>query len=675
MFYSFQSSQNEDSPLQRSANNKPAKGLHACVECKRRKIRCDGKQPCDRCQSRRSQSRCVYDHHRQRIVPSKRVLEELSQNLQDCRSILSRLFPGHDVSSLLPLSRQELCQLLDQPSSQSTEPIETLPSPALSMSKIQLLDVQQIPAGDAEWDEERRERDPLPAEADDVNGLSLTLDRQASYLGISSIKAAFGVMVKIQPQLRTSLASLQRSGSKRTLELPIPQTGHLEETAPIPWTWKGQLLIDNYFKGVHVFTPMLDEVAFRADYLGGQRCDAPWLSLLNMVFAMGAIMATKSSDLDHFKFYEKAMKHLSMGAFGSSHIETVQALALLGGYYLHYVNRPNMANAILGATIRMASALGLHREPVAGDNTNTALVEMRRRTWWSLFCLDTWTTTTMGRPSFGRCDPSIDIQPPQISIDQEERDSAQHAGIMPLLENIQFCKIATQIHDMLAATSQQTAESLQHLDGLLVGWYEQLPSILRNRESCAEPLHLARCVIKWRYLNLRMLLCRPILLAVASSDKDAPISEDDLAAIATCQELARQTIDDVASGWTKHQMSGWNAVWLLYQAAMIPLLSILWQPQSPSVADWQAQIEKTLEVLEAMEDWSLTARCSRDVVRRIYEASCQLSGQNEDVSAVETDKLPEFMEDDFYAWAEGLELDHMVDMLDQEWQWDIGPGQ
>lgn len=286
------------------------------------------------------------------------------------------------------------------------------------MSKTQLLDVQQIPERDAEWDEERRERDPLPAEADDVNGLSLTLDRQASYLGISSIKAAFGVMVKMQPQLRASFASFQRNCAKRTSDLPMPQTGHLEEAVPIPWTWKGQILIDGYFQGLHVFTPMLDEVAFRADYLAGQRCDAPWLSLLNMVFAMGAIMATKSSDLGHFKFYERAMKHLSIGALGSSHIETVQALALLGGYYLHYVNRPNMANAILGATIRMASALGLHREPMTSDNMNSAFVEMRRRTWWSLFCLDTWTNTTTGRPSFGRCDPSIDIQPPQISIDQ-----------------------------------------------------------------------------------------------------------------------------------------------------------------------------------------------------------------------------------------------------------------
>lgn len=245
---------------------------------------------------------------------------------------------------------------------------------------------------------------------------------------------------------------------------------------------------------------------------------------------------------------------------------------------------------------------------------------------------------------------------------------------MPLAENIQYCRIATQIHDMLAGTSQRSTENLQMLDDLLVSWYEKLPGILRSQESCAEPLHLSRCIIKWRYLNLRMLLYRPILLAVASSDKYAPIDENDGTAIVTCQELARQTIDDVASGWTKHQMSGWNAVWLLYQAVMIPLLSIMWQPESPSVADWHGQIGTTLELFDAMQDWSLTARRSGDVVRRIYEASCQLSVQTEDNNVVETDQLAGFMEDDLYAWAEGLELDHMVDTLDQEWQWHVGSG-
>lgn len=350
--------------------------------------------------------------------PALREIERLSKKLEKCSSILRCLFPNHEVESLAPLSREELCNLLEQ---RSPQPTEQLPSPPLRTPNSQLFDLEQIPAQDAEWDEERRERDPLPAEADDVNALSLTLDRQTSYLGISSVRAAMLVMVHIQPQLQASLAFHQRNSTRRHIEETL--TSHnpvetTEETVPVRWTLKGQALVDAYFKGCHVFTPMLDEVSFRADYLNARRHDAPWLSLLNMVFAIGSIMATKSSDMDHFKYYEEAMKHLSLAALGSSCIETVQALALLGGHYLHYINRPNMANAILGATIRMASALGLHREPANQVINNTAAGEMRRRTWWSLFCLDTWTTTTMGRPSFGRCDPSIDIQPPQLLAEQ-----------------------------------------------------------------------------------------------------------------------------------------------------------------------------------------------------------------------------------------------------------------
>lgn len=277
-----------------------------------------------------------------------------------------------------------------------------------------------MPTHDSEWDEERRDGDSIPAEADDVNALSLTIDRPASHLGISSIKAALSVMFHIQPQLQISLASLQSSRPQKdsTSLISHAQNEPLQKNQPVLWTWKGQILVDAYFKRVHIFTPMLNEVAFRADYLKGERRDAPWLALLNTVFAMGSIVATKSSDLSHFRFYNKALEHLNIDALGSSHIETVQALALLGGCYLHYINRPNLANSILGATIRMASALGLHRETVAQDGDGLIVAEMRRRTWWSLFCLDTWTTTTMGRPSFGRTSPAITLQPPKLSTEQ-----------------------------------------------------------------------------------------------------------------------------------------------------------------------------------------------------------------------------------------------------------------
>jgi hypothetical protein len=373
---------------------------------------------------------------------------------------------------------------------------------------------------------------------------------------------------------------------------------------------------------------MLDESSFRADYLEGQRTDAPWLALLNMVFAMGSIAASKSDDYSHVNYYNRAMEHLPMDALGSSHIETVQALALIGGYYLHYINRPNMANAVLGAAIRMASALGLHRESLVQSTNDIVAAETRRRTWWSLFCLDTWATTTMGRPSFGRWGPAISIRPPEFGINAN-RDSSQHAGILPLIENIKFCKIATQIQDMLAIAPLLRTEDRCNLDAQLVGWYNSLPWLLRTTDPCAEPLYMARCIMKWRYQNLRMLLHRPVLLSLASSgiNPHTQACEADLAAIETCRDLAAQTIEDIAREWARNQMSGWNAVWFLYQAAMVPLVSVFWQWGSPRVPEWLKQIQAVIDLLEVMEEWSLAARRSREVVWRMYDAARQLVAQ------------------------------------------------
>ncbi|KOS18048.1 Lactose regulatory protein LAC9 [Escovopsis weberi] len=621
MFYTFQGSIAADKCQDKAgdkAAERPPKGVHACTECKRRKIRCDA---------------------------SEKTPPESAQ--------------------------------------------VAMPSPCPSAQDPQR-HLEQMPTQDSEWDEERRERDPLPVEADDVNALSLTMDRQASYLGASSIKAALMVMLQIQPQLRAALTSPSKSRADRVGDVAVLRScsrAQKSDSAPIPWTWKGQTYVDAYFKRVHVFTPMLDEVAFRADYLGGQRRDTPWLSLLNMVLAMGSIMATTSSDFSHIEFYNQAVSHLHISAFGSSHLETVQALILLGGFYLHYVNRPNMANAITGATLRMATALGLHREPMVQNGSDqvvaaaAAAAETRRRTWWSLFCVDAWAATTLGRPSFGRWCPAINLQPPKLNTSQEEEhDAAQHAGIMPLLENIKFCKIATQIQDKLATAYLLPPDDRKQLDGMLSEWYQQLPGLLVTTDPCAEPLNLSRCVIKWRYWNLRMLLHRPIFLTLASKGQGKlPVAEEDIAAVELCQELSKKTIESIANEWMRDQMSGWNAVWYLYQAAMVPLMSLMWQPGSPAVGIWKEQILSCLEVFQAMRDWSLTARRSQDVVRGIYEATCQKQGEGSGQIDGASTTLEDGQVSDFTASRGGEQSGHSslnlgqgvsAEMLGPEWLWD-----
>ncbi|KAK1518224.1 fungal specific transcription factor domain-containing protein [Colletotrichum paranaense] len=693
MFHTFQgvtprkqtSESQESGKSTSSSGSKRITTPHACAECKRRKIRCDGQQPCGQCLSSRAPKRCFYDKHRQRVIPSRKTLEALSQSLEECRSVLKRLFPHQDVQSLLPLSRHDLLGLLehpilDTPTALPSPPLNTSPlsqeldSPVCSGSERGFSSLELMPGRDTEWDEERRVRDPIPIEADDVNALSLSVDRQSSYLGASSIKAALMCLMKVQPALRNALTTpLQSAEVTHSFPSMRQRSAVPKDTQRIPWSWKGQTLIDAYFKRIHVFVPMLDEAAFRADYLEGQRFDAPWLALLNMVFAMGSIVAMKSDDYNHINYYNRAMEHLPMDAFGSSHIEMVQALALIGGYYLHYINRPNMANAVLGAAIRMASALGLHRESLAQGSSDIAAAETRRRTWWSLFCLDTWATTTMGRPSFGRWGPAINIRPPEFGISQG-RDSAQHAGILPLIENIKFCKIATQIQDLLAISPLLRAEDRCNLDGQLVNWYSSLPWLLRTTDPCAEPLYIARCIMKWRYQNLRMLLHRPVLLSLASNGSLSHVAEQDVTAIETCRELAKQTIEDIAREWTRNQMSGWNAVWFLYQAAMIPLVSTFWEWNSPRVADWHQQIETILDLLEAMEDWSLAAKRSREVVWRMYEASRQPSMRSESpLQGLAGEQGMLMAEAELHMSPIGLEPEGMgmMGMLDQHGLWDM----
>ncbi|CAG8979834.1 hypothetical protein HYALB_00002606 [Hymenoscyphus albidus] len=619
---------------------------HACAECKRRKIRCDGRQPCGQCLGCRSPKPCYYDKHRQRVIPSRKTLDALSQSLEECRTVLKRLYPSHDAQALLPLSRQELFSLLDQDrcearngsmvsttsptgSHTTTSPLtdfsQDLHSPMTSAADDDraLANLEQIPSQDTEWDEEQRNRDPIPAEADDVNALSLSVDKQTSYLGASSIKAAFLVMLKVAPKLGAFLA--HNGGNKQnnaTSNYPTPRPGApTKSQLAITWSSEGQTLIDAYFNRVQIFVPMLDEPSFRADYLNGRRQHAPWLALLNMVFAMGSIVATKSDDHSHISYYTRSKEHLGLDSFGSGHLETLQAFILMGGYYLHYINRPNMANAITGAALRMACTMGLHREssPDASNGSNL-LREQRRRTWWSLFCLDTWANTTLGRPSMGRWGPGITIRSPEESNDLKVM--GQNAGIIPMIESIKFCKLSTHIQDILAQSPLLHHSQLSELDHELTTWYDNLPWILRSTEPCPESIYTARCIMKWRYQNLRIVLHRPVLLNLANSSNDVTATPNEIATINKCRILAKQTIEDIAREWARNQMLGWGAVWFMYQASMIPLVMMFWESWNTDlVRACQGQIEIVLEALDEMSDWSLAARRSREVLVKMYEAS------------------------------------------------------
>ena len=173
---------------------------------------------------------------------------------------------------------------------------------------------------------------------------------------------------------------------------------HLHEALPHAPYHEGQRLIDAYFAQVHVFAPLVHEPTFRSQFLTQSRADSPWMALLYMVFALGSVASSTSDSEEDLIYYRAAQAHLGLESFGSGQMETLQALILMGGLYLHYRNRPNMASAIMGAVTKIAFGLGLHRGLHDEFTRRRTETEIKRRTWWCIFALDSWGSITLGRP-------------------------------------------------------------------------------------------------------------------------------------------------------------------------------------------------------------------------------------------------------------------------------------
>ncbi|KAI7186367.1 hypothetical protein KC324_g7166, partial [Hortaea werneckii] len=470
--------------------------------------------------------------------------------------------------------------------------------------------------------------------SDDVNGLAFTETQHSSYVGICSNSAAFKVMWKVAPALKASMAQKYSENSRPSHKAQKDQNPHSCQQMPtsadanyIPPPGIAQHLLNSYFYHVHPLMPMVDEASFWRTWLYSDRSDSPWLALLNVVFALGSLASGTAADEGHRVFYLRARSHLCLESFGSNNILLVQALGLLSGYYLHWLNRPNEASGLMGATLRMATSLGLHREfgesqprprdESASSSDIEADAETRRRTWWSLFVLDTWANMTT----------------------------------------------ATSVQDHLAEHAMPTFEKVVQFDAELTKWHQELPSSLRLETSRSRPkssstsdnaspwstsdnaassskdqipsyIETPRAIMHWRYHNLRLLMYRPFLLAATlRRASDSTTRTQEAIAISRSRATAAQAIDDIDALCGDQLVPGWAGVWLMFQAAITPLLSLFaystasqtsmakdkgpMDQQATNADDcdadareWYRQLQTAIAYFDRMRPWSvLTNTC------------------------------------------------------------------
>ncbi|KAK1147239.1 hypothetical protein N8T08_001978 [Aspergillus melleus] len=532
--------------------------------------------------------------------------QELSRSLEIRDAILEQLFPTVSPESLCGLSRETLRQLIERQDSGVEE---------MSTEVQEAAHVRDGNEDDQAWDEADKLMQHSSA-YDEVNNLSLTFDRSHSYLGFSSVGIMLHSILEISPKIQTKLAQdLQAHASHLSI---APDDGNTSPSGEIVLT--SELCIDAYFAHVHAITPMLDEADFRRRVQENNAEDGPWQALLNMVVVMGAVaLGQWESDLIRNSFHQ-ARCFMNLEILGSVQIESLQALCLLGGYYLHFRSTPNMANAVLGAAFRMAAAMGLHKESIITHSTrqtpsDQSEAEMKRRSWWCLFCLDTWASMTLGRPTFGRWDGSMmDTHFPG----EHHRDPA----VSILRASVEFCLIATEVQERFAQAIPVTTEEMFHFDQRVQDWYKALPAIVNQFHGGLTNVAIAQAYLRNRYLNLRILLYRPFLLQLSQS---VMARSDTIAmAIVTCRELSFEAIANIADSIIPNTIWAWNSTWYLYQACMVPLFIMATDPQHSEAGKCRSKIQDALVAFEALIPWTPAAKRSHSIVKSIFEATLNL---------------------------------------------------
>ncbi|CAG8218273.1 unnamed protein product [Penicillium nalgiovense] len=598
----------------------------ACTSCRRRKIKCDGEKPCEACRWYKKPELCAYTEPRssQQSQPEKPSIPS-----PDYKSTLERLFPDSVPENIAHFSRDKLLDLVTaggtpysqhQDSSIAAGSLDTHNS-TLSGEMPGLESLHTIPGEQLDENQCASASESVGHISDDVNALSLSARHPTSYLGVSSIQAALKVIAWLHPAVNTYFA---QSLSKDQCSQPtnaLPPSRAASQPDPPPTEIQ---MLDAYFVNFQPFAPLIDEEAFRTTYLLGRRKDGRWLALLNIVLALGNITAAGADNNTHRAYFERSMDHLNLRSLGNPSLEVVQALGLMGGWYCHYTSQPNLAYSLMGASLRMAVTLGLQREPSdihsILDPKKSGIQEFKRRVWWSLCCLETWGHETLGRPSMDYFGPSITVNLPS------RLDKESYFEVLPLTENVQFVKIALKIQESLAALPTLSHAEMFDLDAQLVRWWSDLPPVLKDYEPCPESLYAVRTVMRWRFYNHRMLLYRPTLLNYAM--RRIPfmaIRVEERTAIQKCQEIAAISIQDIFSTTKLNQMVGWNAVWMLFQATMVPLICLsAGVADHDSAASFEAcktQIETAMLTLGRMKPYGHTAGRSLEVISGILESN------------------------------------------------------
>ncbi|KAH7028769.1 fungal-specific transcription factor domain-containing protein [Microdochium trichocladiopsis] len=602
----------------------------ACDDCRRRKIKCDGNNPCSGCAE--FSSPCTYTAlPRRDDLVQHGQLQVLQQKLQAAESLLAKLLrrPGPPLAT----PAEQLALSADTRTAGSS----AAQTPASTASSPQTADKA----------------------AEDARNISLFQDfaqlnlvddgGESDFYGLSS-SAAF------LSRITQELPELTRYDSRIPF-LPhasLPSIAWTPALAGVPWqsSYDHSRLPDRetarvlcqyafdcgscLLRTVHVpsFFAMFDKLyqTRPSIYTTAER---RFVGLLFAVMALGAMYDIDENDPTNPDHYEEGMEqgykyYISARMFLQDfhecrNIMTLQAIVFII-QFLQATGNLGGCYTLVGVALRSALRMGLHRNLPPGSLTPIE-TETRRRLFYTIRQMDIYLSTTLGLPILLQ-DKDIDQQLP-TEVDDEYITDTHVARPPPGSSSVfqafnahtRLMKILAQILEHVYPPQNAAGEvenatysinyaRIREIEHALHEWQRQLPSSWHPGQDDDDQRARIKILLRFAFAHVQMMLYRPFLHHLPRTSPGMPAVDSRVYALAAAGIHVCRNIVHIGLEIKKRAaLLGpyWFNTYTQFTAVLCLVIYILNNPQAPTLPAILADAQMGKDGISSFTQKSLAA--------------------------------------------------------------------
>ncbi|CAH0050809.1 unnamed protein product [Clonostachys solani] len=499
----------------------------ACDDCRRKKIKCDGRQPCSSCAE--FNAGCTYQIPPKRSKTSLRrpqpdTTDDIKARLELAESLIRKFLPQIDLQTLGSTAGQSLQGRHTRDDVSGSGQASTAEPPAESDKYIPLIQNE--------------------------DQLRFTDNGELDFHGTSSSATFLSRITQNLPELLRYdsripfLPQLPRPGGPST-GVCSPFPGHSKyDYSKLPPRHLARMLCDYSFNHascllriVHVpsFYKSFDTL-YNSEKTQYTSEEGRFVGLLYSILALGSMYDVDENDPSNPDHYNEATTRGYKYYLGARFflpdltecpdMTSLQALLFII-QFLQAIGNLNCCYNLIGVALRTALRMGLHRN-LPNLCTTPIESETRKRVFHTIRQLDIYLSATLGLPILLQA-RDID-QPLPTAIDDEDIiQDTLHSPPLEKLSIIQAFNAHVRLMEILAtvvehvypptATSRTATHTtylidcgqIREVEQKLHDWYHDLPAIWRPGQDNDVQLIRVQILLRFAFAHVQMMLYRPFL--------------------------------------------------------------------------------------------------------------------------------------------------------------------